>query len=36
MEEDKSRFDDIVERFVDIQMEMHSKQVPLLNKLKDK
>ncbi|MDD4502788.1 MAG: aminoglycoside phosphotransferase family protein [Clostridia bacterium] len=36
MEEDKSRFDEYLERFVDIQMEMHSKQVPLLNKLKDK
>lgn len=36
MEEDKSRFDGYLERFVDIQMDMHSKQVPLLNKLKDK
>lgn len=36
MEEDKSRFDEYLERFVDIQMDMHSKQVPLLNKLKDK
>ena len=36
MEEDKSRFYEYLERFVDIQMEMHSKQVPLLNKLKDK
>ncbi|HOD93749.1 MAG TPA: phosphotransferase [Clostridia bacterium] len=36
MEEDKSRFDEYLERFVDIQMEMHKHQVPLLNKLKDK
>ncbi|MDD2261086.1 MAG: phosphotransferase [Clostridia bacterium] len=36
MEEDKSRFDEYLERFVDIQIEMHSHKVPLLNKLKDK
>lgn len=30
------KFDEYLERFVDIQMEIHSKKAPLLTKLKDK
>lgn len=36
MEEDKENFDKHLERFVDLQMEMHTHKAPLLNKLKDK
>lgn len=36
IEEDKSKYDEYLERFVDIQMEMHAQKAPLLNKLKDK
>ena len=36
MTEDPDKFDEYLERFVDIQMEIHSKKAPLLTKLKDK
>lgn len=36
MEEDLSQLDDYLNLFVDLQMEIHSKKAPLLNKLKDK
>lgn len=36
MTENPDKFDEYLERFVDIQMEIHSKKVPLLTKLKDK
>lgn len=36
MTENPDRFDEYLERFVDIQMEIHSKKAPLLTKLKDK
>lgn len=36
MEENPERFDEYLDLFVDIQMEIFSKQAPLLNKLKDK
>lgn len=36
MTENLDRFDEYLERFVDIQMEIHSKKAPLLTKLKDK
>ena len=36
MEENPDKFDEYLERFVDIQMEIHSKKAPLLTKLKDK
>lgn len=36
MEENPDRFDEYLNLFVDIQMEIFSKQAPLLNKLKDK
>ena len=34
--ENPNKYDEYLERFVDIQMEIHSKKAPLLNKLKDK
>lgn len=36
MAEDPDKKDEYLERFVDIQMEIHSKTAPMLNKLKDK
>ena len=36
MTETPDKFDEYLERFVDIQMEIHSKKAPLLTKLKDK
>ncbi len=36
MEENPDKFDEYLEQFVDIQMEIQSKKSPLLNKLKDK
>ena len=36
MTENPDKFDEYLERFVDIQMEIHSKKAPLLTKLKDK
>ena len=36
MTENPNKFDEYLERFVDIQMEIHSKKAPLLTKLKDK
>lgn len=36
MEEDRSKLDEHLEMFVDIQLNIHSKKAPLLNKLKDK
>ncbi len=36
MEENPDRYDEYLEQFVDIQMEIHSKKAPLLTKLKDK
>ncbi len=36
MEENPDKLDEYLELFVDIQMEIHSKKAPLLNKLKDK
>lgn len=36
MKEDESKFDQYLELFVDLQMQVHSKKSPLLNKLKDK
>ncbi len=34
--EEPEKFDEYLERFVDLQIEIHSKTCPLLNKLKDK
>ena len=36
MEENPENIDDYLELFVDLQMKVHSKKAPLLNKLKDK
>lgn len=36
MEEDKANFDKYLDMFVDIQLSIHAKKSPLLNKLKDK
>lgn len=36
MAEDRANLSRYMEKFVDIQLEMHSKRAPLLNKLKDK
>ena len=36
LEEDRSKLDEYLEMFVDIQLNIHSKKAPLLNKLKDK
>lgn len=36
MEENTEKRDEYLDLFVDLQIEMHSKQCPLLNKLKDK
>lgn len=36
MQEQPERQDELLRKFVDIQLEMHSKTAPLLNKLKDK
>lgn len=36
MKENPDKCDEYLERFVDLQMEVHSKKVALLNKLKDK
>ena len=36
MAEDRANLSRYMEKFVDIQMEIHSKRAPLLNKLKDK
>ena len=36
MEENPDNIDGLLEEFVDIQLEIHSKKAPLLNKLKDK
>ena len=36
MEENKEKFDEYLELLVDLQLEVHSKKAPLLNKLKDK
>lgn len=36
MQENTNKYDEYLEKFVDIQMEIHSKKAPLLNKLKDK
>lgn len=36
MEENPSKMDEYMKRFVEIQMHMHTQRVPLLNKLKDK
>lgn len=36
MTENPDKFDEYLERFVDIQTEIHSKKAPLLTKLKDK
>lgn len=36
IQENPNKYDEYLEKFVDIQMEIHSKKAPLLNKLKDK
>lgn len=36
MQENPNKYDEYLEKFVDIQIEIHSKKAPLLNKLKDK
>ncbi len=36
MEENPDKFDEYLEKFVEIQMEIHEKSAPMLNKLKDK
>ena len=36
MQENPDKLDDYLNLFVDLQMEIHSKRAPLLNKLKDK
>lgn len=36
MEEDEEKYDEYLELLVDLQLEVHSKKAPLLNKLKDK
>ncbi len=36
MEEEPEKYDEYLEKFVDLQIEVHSKKAPLLNKLKDK
>ena len=36
MEEDEERYDEYLELLVNLQLEVHSKKSPLLNKLKDK
>lgn len=36
MQENPDKYDEYLEKFVDIQMDIHSKKAPLLNKLKDK
>ena len=36
MEENPDKFDEYLDLFVDLQMEIHSKKAPLLTKLKDK
>lgn len=36
MEENPDKFDEYLEQFVDIQMDIHSRKAPMLNKLKDK
>jgi tRNA A-37 threonylcarbamoyl transferase component Bud32 len=36
MKENPDKFDQYLNQFVDIQLEMHSKKAPKLNKLKDK
>lgn len=36
MDEDRANLEKYMEKFVEIQMEIHSKRSPLLNKLKDK
>lgn len=36
MQEDPDNFDMYLERFVDLQLEMHERRAPLLSKLKDK
>lgn len=36
MKENPDKYDEYLEKLVDLQMEVHSKKVPLLNKLKDK
>ena len=36
MDENPDKLDEYLELFVDLQMEVHSKRAPLLNKLKDK
>lgn len=36
MEENPDKLEELMERFVDIQLNIHSKRAPLLNKLKDK
>lgn len=36
MEENPDKYDEYLEKFVDLQIEVHSKKAPLLNKLKDK
>jgi len=36
MKENPEKYDEYLEKFVDVQMEIHSQKAPLLNKLKDK
>lgn len=36
IKENPDKFDEYLEKFVDLQLEIHSKKSPLLNKLKDK
>ena len=36
MKEEPEKLDEYLEKFVDLQIEVHSKKAPLLNKLKDK
>lgn len=36
MDEQPEKFDEYLELFVDLQMEIHSRKAPMLNKLKDK
>lgn len=36
MKEEHEKLDEYLEKFVDLQIEVHSKKAPLLNKLKDK
>ena len=36
MSENPDKFDEYLEKFVDIQIDIHSKKAPLLNKLSDK